>query len=521
MKTIRSEHDLTIVLVSPRDNVPGDVKFLAMLNYLEEHDLKFKLLPLSQASVPAALKTLRGESVYIHVPDITYLFPLKDALQVLKANGCLLIVGCESNISPYFDEIMEAYKAIDAIVFTPETGDVLTRFSGKTMEDIKFDHIPGIAFRKPGREIDLVVNNNPPPPDNIDHLSSLELFNFDHQQEERYPIIVSQGCRFNCQYCGFQDLYSRGRSDADESGSIIYKSPRVIVDEIEWLEKKGITKFVFFCHQFFKQGGDSDDYVRDIASEILKRNIKIEFQVATKPSLILQNVDVLDLLRKAGLVRLNIGLDSGVERFHRMYQTGSTVRECIDALKYLHENRIPFITFFVFYDPYLTAAELQENILFLTRIMPYYSHLSKPFAAHLDSSILNSVLVLKPGMPINAQLQKDDLLIEPPDIFSYPRAKFRDIEVLNIYSIYDALNDYTIKKINRLFHDPRLVKKYPFLNSLLLNVMAEIMLCVRECKFETLEEYVSHMDWSIKETLKPYLGEITSTFPEYGDIALK
>lgn len=241
----------------------------------------------------------------------------------------------------------------------------------------------------------------------------------------------------------------------------------------------------------------------------------VPFFSSTKPALLLENIDQMDILRKAGLAAVDIGIDSGIARFHEMYRTGSTVQDCIDVLKYMHKNTLSFDTGFIFYDPYLTVEEMKENLLFLEKVMSYYTHLSKPFSAYLDSCILNTALILRYGMPIIEKLRADNLISEEPGFAANPIAKFGNRDVISVYSIYRAVNEIFLKKIRHLFYDKQLVQAYPFINRFPITLYEEIISVVLDRKYMDIKGYTYHVVEFMKNFFKPYLGEIFSRFPIY------
>ncbi|HLP59985.1 MAG TPA: hypothetical protein VK186_14185, partial [Candidatus Deferrimicrobium sp.] len=189
--------------------------------------------------------------------------------------------------------------------------------------------------------------------------------------------------------------------------------------------------------------------------------------------------------------------------------------------KYMHKNNLSFDTGFIFYDPYLTIEEIKENLLFLEKVMSYYTHLSKPFSAYLDSCILNTALILRYGMPIIEKLRTDNLLSEEPGFVSNPIAKFSNSDVITVYSIYRAVNELILKKIRHLFYDKRFVKEYPFINRFPITMYEKILSAVRDQTCTDIKEYTYYIMDFIKDSFRPYLGEIFSRFPVYENNGLK
>lgn len=158
----------------------------------------------------------------------------------------------------------------------------------------------------------------------------------------------------------------------------------------------------------------------EIANEILIRKLKPKFSFTAKASDLVGTFDCLFILKEAGLELVEIGIESGLQRFHRIYKTGTSVHDNLEVLKRMHKHLFTFDISFVFFDPYLTIEEILVNLTFLEKISSYFSHLSMPYGVYLDSGILNSNLILRYGMPIIQKLKEDNLVIETPDFSSHP-----------------------------------------------------------------------------------------------------
>lgn len=511
---------LSIIYVSPKDSPIESVEFYAWLKHLDNCRLNYEFRSLN-AETPGQedLLKLKEEVIYLNMPAVILLPKIKNCLAVLKQNNCFLIAGGGPDIAIHHKEIFSEFPEIDAIIINPEIEKVLEQLAGECIDYPVHTQLQGVAYRNTAGEDKFKINSGLTLSENIDHLSSIELFDHGNSKKEWYPIIFGRGCQYDCQYCGFQLPYLQGFKNGIDFRRI--KSAKKVVDEITLLYSKGIKKFVFYCHQFFSRREKDADPIRNICEEILNRNLEIQFRFSTKPSLLLDNIDQMNILRKAGLTTVDIGIDSGITRFHEMYRTGSTVQDCIEALKYLHGNSLSFDTGFIFYDPYLTIEEVKENLLFLEEVKSCYSHLSKPFSAYLDSCILNTALILRYGMPIIEKLKGDKLLSEEPGFVTNPIAKFKNRDVITVYSIYRAVNELFLKKIRHLFYDQQLAQAYPFINRFPITMYREILSAVEVQKCTDIKGYTYHIVDFIKESFRPHLGEIFSRFPIYENNELK
>jgi radical SAM superfamily enzyme YgiQ (UPF0313 family) len=234
-----------------------------------------------------------------------------------------------------------------------------------------------------------------------------------------------------------------------------------------------------------------------------------------------RNLQSLFVLREAGLDEIQVGIDSGAPRFHEMYRTGSTVQDCMDVLRFLHENRFKFNISYIFYDPYLTIPEIKETIIFLKTLKEYFSHLELPYSAYLDSRILNSALILRYGMPIIQKLREDGLLVEYPGYSAHPASVFREPAVKNIYRVYRQVNETILPKIRHFFYDKELITYFNNNFELFpLMVMEKIVHWVENENTEDLGRIVAGIERFTKDFFGPLIDNIFDAFPKYKNPAL-
>ena len=495
-----------------------DADFFALLSFVKCQGIKHHFLTFDLNVNPAGyfeqIGKIKGSNkvVYLHIDDITYLDKLKTLLSGLKDQGCLIVVGGHTSITFESSQLLEVFNEIDAILRKPEEEKALVNLIKAILAGKNWKSVKGITYRK-GDENKIVINKNRTLSKNINHISSLGIHEHQIPNNDWYPIIISRGCFYNCRYCLSQLQYYM-----DSNGKSNYwrkKSGKKVVDEIELLMSKGIDKFQFYCDQFFESKPDQNASTADIAGEIIRRNLKLSFKFFSKPRELRNNFEIIPVLHEAGLKEIGIGIDSGVQRFHELYQTGSTIEDIIEVLKFIHEHRLKFYSSFILFEPYLTIEEIKETIVFLETIAAYFSHLEQPYSAYLDSRVLRSVLILRCGMPILQELKRDGLLIEYPGFSKHPAATFLDPQVKNVYSIYRSVNQTLLPKIRHFFYDKELVKRYGFIYLFPLRILEKISMSVVEKKFTNLEDYVLDIETYIKQTFITCIDNIFSDFPAY------
>ncbi|MBL8025654.1 MAG: radical SAM protein [Fibrobacteres bacterium] len=113
------------------------------------------------------------------------------------------------------------------------------------------------------------------------------------------PVVSSRSCPYRCSFCGVDKLMgSKYRT----------KSPKVVVDEIEYLyKKKGVNYFAFIDDNI----AVNKKHLTELCDEIRNRKLDILFSISQ--GLFLRNVDeeVVDMLAKTGLATVTFPIEHG------------------------------------------------------------------------------------------------------------------------------------------------------------------------------------------------------------------
>lgn len=116
------------------------------------------------------------------------------------------------------------------------------------------------------------------------------------------PVLSSRGCFYSCNYCPYKAYY----------GSYRQKSPEGIIAELRHLIDKYGVKGVLFRDPLFTA---KRKRVKDLANKIIRNKIDIEWTCETHFDLLDERL--LDILYKAGLRSLNVGIESSNEEIMR------------------------------------------------------------------------------------------------------------------------------------------------------------------------------------------------------------
>ena len=164
---------------------------------------------------------------------------------------------------------------IDGIVYRFDNNFYMTK-PRKPIENL--DILPFPSYR----DIDLKKYAIPCPP------------TFD-SSEIKPSVSSSRGCFFNCTFCSTKVFWGNWRA----------RSPKNVVDEIEWLYKKGIKYFNFSDDIFTTD----QNRVIEICKEMIKRDIKMNWYCETRVNNI--SFEMLKWMKQAGCYLIQFGVESG------------------------------------------------------------------------------------------------------------------------------------------------------------------------------------------------------------------
>lgn len=243
---------------------------------------------------------------------------------------------------------------------------------------------------------------------------------------------------------------------------------------------------------------------------------------------------LFSLLKKAGLKRVHIGIESGLQRMLNSLDKHTTVEQNMKAISILKELGIEFHPNFILVDPETTLEELRQSLTFIktTRI----------YRAHRVHALFSNQLGLFAGTPIFEQYKK----LGRAKPRSYPHLSQEDQRItdeIGAVSSYDldarvewfiALNnkvihelerrDGVLKKLQVVLHQKQAMAQghstksggvsnlLPAIEQWYTNAGALSLRVFEEALSRTEKEDVSHAN------VEPYLSEILSELDRYDSI---
>jgi len=243
--------------------------------------------------------------------DRFYAYDLTRKIRLEIPDSCIVVGG--RHFSCLADETLKNLPEVDIVV--RGEGEITFKeicdsvYNNKSLHDIE-----GISFR----EEDRVVHNPERPlgrnldlfrsfdrkhlPDPEKHFlagkssSKVGRVGKENKSDEVFTIMASRGCPNNCVFCSLT------------SEKVRFRSVDNVLDEIE--EKIEVTgiRYVSFIDSSLTI---VKSYVRELCGKIIKRKMNIEWTCYSRVDL---DIELLKLMKKAGLVGIEIALESGSPR---------------------------------------------------------------------------------------------------------------------------------------------------------------------------------------------------------------
>ncbi|MEV6690293.1 radical SAM protein [Micromonospora sp. NPDC051196] len=168
-------------------------------------------------------------------------------------------------------------------------------------------------------------------------------------------LVASRGCFAACTFCSIHQIYG--------DHNVVRRSPASIVDEMQHvIDGYGVRRFSFVDDLFIMPSKNGIRWVHEFCDVIAERNLDINFYAEMRADTI--EASLARRLVEAGMHRLFIGVESGVDSVLLRWDKGTTVEDNNKALAELrniglkpHQINFGYIMF----DPEMTFSELKQQ----------------------------------------------------------------------------------------------------------------------------------------------------------------
>jgi radical SAM superfamily enzyme YgiQ (UPF0313 family) len=229
-------------------------------------------------------------------------------------------------------------------------------------------------------------------------------------------VVTSRGCPKRCDFCSIRRLYSDSGRPA-----VRLRGAENVADEIESLVRGlGVGHIDFVDDNFLV----APRRVAALFDELGRRELSFDFTFLASADLIVAGAALLKRLKAAGLVAVEVGLESGSERMLGVYNKGVSVAQNREAVRLLRQEGIAINYDFIMFSWETTLDDLRRNLEFLHAIDPLHT------VGNRARAVLGGRLIPYPGTPAFERLDALGVL-DATDPFA-PTYRFRDGSVARV-----------------------------------------------------------------------------------------
>lgn len=224
-------------------------------------------------------------------------------------------------------------------------------------------------------------------------------------------INTSRGCPYNCAFCSSRIIWGK---------KYIYRTPKNVVNEIEYLIKNYGTKGIYFREDNFTL---KRSHVLGICKELQRRNIKIEWECSSRVDIV--DRELLKIMHESGCKAIWFGIESGSDKTLEKISKGITVKKSREAIKLTREANIKAGGSFIIGIPGESMEDIKKTIDLIKELK------LKPSAIHYFYGI--------PDSPLYQEVIKNNLIDSAYGDIFFVRTEIFDKKLLqNIISKIQA-----------------------------------------------------------------------------------
>jgi len=270
-------------------------------------------------------------------------------------------------------------------------------------------------------------------------------------------MLTSRGCPFNCIYCHVSAKWGRPR----------LHSPEYVVDEIEHLVTRYRVQGITMSDDLFVS---SSGRIEKIIDEMTRRNLlgKVRFLVDLRANMV--NDHMVQLLKKMGVVKVALGLESGSERILQ-YLKGKnvTVEKNRNAVQILNKYGIGAYCCFMIGAPPETRDDIEKTRDLIREILDMHT---KNFCQLTVTTPLPGTQLWDYSLEKNyitedvdwRQFGLSPLTSKQPDFYINEHIKFDEFEKIaldtmslcNSRRMKSILSKFSLQYFLKIFKNPKL-----------------------------------------------------------------
>lgn len=295
--------------------------------------------------------------IYADVVSINNSLKVAKISKIYNPDALVVIAGPFPTIEP--DKALK-YDYVDVVV----VGEGEQTFYELIKNELNFENVKGILYKKNGKirkngQRNFIENLDEIPFPARDLLPMKKYIRNWYQLDIVSPnlkgthIIASRGCPYNCSYCQptLRKIFGP---------KLRFRTPQNILEELLHLkEKYNINAFTFEDDTFII----NQKWVERVCNELIKCDLDLFWGCNVRADLV--NKPLLEKMKKAGLVKIYIGIETPNERILRsVYNKQITLKQIKDSVKIANSLGLKIQGYFMLGAPTEMIKDIKKTIDF-------------------------------------------------------------------------------------------------------------------------------------------------------------
>lgn len=289
----------------------------------------------------------------------------------------IVVLGGNHATASYQYLLKKGMKNIDYIV-RGQGEKILLNLINALNSKMKTDEVKGTAYWSNGQ---IITTANEEILNDLDELPLPAYHLLDMKQYDRYNIISSRGCPYNCNYCASNIIHKR----------VKYRSPQRIIEEIEHLINNYGYKHFWFSDDTFTSNYKHTSELLDL---MIERKLDISWSCLTRVNK--TQKDLLEKMKKAKCKYISYGVESGDPDMLKKMDKRIELEEVKNALSLTKQVGIDTYTFFLIGYPGETLESVQKSFDLIKEVKP--------------TGVSFAVVIPLPGTKLWDYLEKNNII---------------------------------------------------------------------------------------------------------------
>lgn len=342
-------------------NTPTGILSVASYLQVKGYDVKYIDCSIETDYREMILSELDGAlcvGVYAMSGHIKYLLPLLQEIKRVRPYLRVILGGPHATL---FASQTAEDELIDFVVRGEGEGTLLELAEAFESNETDFSDIKGITYQQDGKIVST-------PDRGFMDMDSLPFVDWSlmspvalqSMSKQIGRVQSARGCPYRCTFC---------INVVSKNGAMRYRSPTVVVDEIERMKKDYGVHRIGFRDEIFLT---DRQHVREIAEELIRRDLKITWLANPFPRFLRESwVDdeFLGLLARSGCTKLSCGAESGSARVLKMLQKPITPEDIVNFVRRAGKFNITSVVSFMTGLPGETEEEQLETLALIWKLL--------------------------------------------------------------------------------------------------------------------------------------------------------